>query len=89
MNNDKSIISIDFIASERDNEGYVERKLQARMDEKINGLADFKASADFARTLNATLQEKMMEANEERALALFTKGITLNSYILGGFLNKT
>ena len=48
------------------------------MDEKINGLADFKASADFARTLNATLQEKMMEANEERALALFTKGIRLN-----------
>ena len=48
------------------------------MDEKINGLADFKASADFARTLNATLQEKMMEANEERALALFTKGIHLN-----------
>ena len=45
------------------------------MDEKINGLADFKASADFARTLNATLQEKMMEANEERAQALFSKGI--------------
>ena len=45
------------------------------MDEKINGLADFKASADFARTLNATLQEKMMEANEERAQALFTKGM--------------
>ena len=43
------------------------------MDEKINGLVDFKASADFARTLNATLQEKMMEANEERAQALFTK----------------
>ena len=80
MNNDKFIISLDFKASERDNEGYVERKLQARMDEKINGLADFKASADFARTLNATLQEKMMEANEERALALFTKGIYQTSY---------
>ena len=86
MNNDKSIISIDFIASERDNEGYVERKLQARMDEKINGLADFKASADFARTLNATLQEKMMEANEERALALFTKGIHLNLYKVAAFV---
>ena len=43
------------------------------MDEKIGGLVDFKASADFARTLNVTLQEKMMEANEERAQALFTK----------------
>lgn len=43
------------------------------MDEKIHGMEDFKASADFARTLNVTLQEKMMEANEERAAALFTK----------------
>ena len=60
-------------ATERDKEGYVENKLKQRMEEKISGMEDFKASADFARTLNVTLQEKMMEANEERAAALFTK----------------
>ena len=43
------------------------------MDEKISGMADFKESSDFARTLNVTLQEKMLEANQERAAALFTK----------------
>ena len=57
----------------RDKEGYVAEKLQERMEEKLNGMWEFKESADFARTLNATLQEKMLEANEERAAALFTK----------------
>ena len=57
----------------RDKEGYVAEKLQERMDEKLNGMWEFKESADFAKTLNATLQEKMLEANEERAAALFTK----------------
>jgi hypothetical protein len=43
------------------------------MEEKISGMEDFRVSADFARTLNVTLQEKMLEANEERATALFSK----------------
>ena len=43
------------------------------MDEKIKGMEDFKMSVDFAKTLNHTLQDKMLEANEERAAALFTK----------------
>ena len=43
------------------------------MDEKIKGMEDFKLSCDFAKSLNHTLQEKMLEANEERAAALFTK----------------
>ena len=62
-----------LIASKRDEEGYVESALKLRMEEKITGMEDFKTSADFARTLNATLQEKMLEANQERAAALFTK----------------
>ena len=43
------------------------------MDQKIQGMEDFKLSCDFAKTLNHTLQEKMMEVNEERAAALFTR----------------
>lgn len=61
------------VVEQRENEGYVEKRLQQRKQEKLNGLEDFKVSVDFAKTLNSTLKDKMMEANEERAQALFTK----------------
>ena len=61
------------IATERGNEGYVGNALRQRMEEKIRGIKDFKECSDFARTLNVRLQEKMMEANVERASALFSK----------------
>ena len=43
------------------------------MEQKIQGMEDFRLSCDFAKSLNHTLQEKMMEVNEERAAALFTR----------------
>ena len=60
-----------FIENKREVEGYVEKALKRRIEQKIKDIEDYRLSTIYAKTINEELHHKMIDAEKKRATALY------------------